>query len=79
MPYYGIFIPTGNMRDTLLIGRKLEKDGIYSYLATFETLDCSTDIRPAEPTGIKVVEDPDWFKRRTTRRKGEGKCTKKSL
>jgi hypothetical protein len=69
MPHYGIFIPTGNMRDTLLIGKKLKKDGIHNYLATFGALDHSTGIRPAEPVGIKVVEDPEWVKRRMPEKK----------
>jgi len=67
--YYGIFIPTGNVRDTLLIGKKLKENNIHSYLTTFKGLVLSTTITPAEPIGIKVVENPDWFKRRTSGKK----------
>lgn len=66
-PYYAIIIPVGNIRDTMIIGEQLEKETISSYLGSYVGLDYESKIRPVEPVGLKVIDSPDWFKKRIDR------------
>jgi len=68
-PYYAIIIPVGNIRDTMIIGEDLEKINVSSYLGSYENLDYTSKIKPVEPVGLKVIDNPEWFKKRMERLK----------
>lgn len=68
-PYYAIIIPIGNIRDTMIIGEDLNKIGISSYLGSYKNLDYTSKIKPVEPVGLKVIDNPDWYKKRIERLK----------
>ena len=62
MPYYGLFIPTGNKRDTKAIMEKL-KEVAPAWLATYEEM-VYGEINPCSFDGIKIIDNPEWMKRR---------------
>ena len=63
-PYYAIIIPVGNIRDTMIIGEQLEEINISSYLGSYEYLDYQSQIKPVEPVGLKIIDNPEWFEKR---------------
>lgn len=60
--YPALFIPGGNMRDTISIMRQLKDMGIHAYLASYTGLEYGK-IHPCSFTEIELEDNHEWMNR----------------